>query len=128
MSRIRSKNTKIDLKMKELLSEITDEFAIYPKMEGNPDFIIEKKKVAIFCDGDFWHGYTYKNGKKLNGKYWKDKIERNMQRDRKITRQLRRQGWKVMRFWEHDILKNPYFCKSKIIKSVGVGMNAVVQD
>jgi len=115
MSRIRSKNTKIDIKMKEILSDIT-EYTMYPKMEGNPDFIIEKEKIAIFCDGDFWHGYTYKNGKKLPNKYWKEKIERNMARDKKVTRKLRAGGWKVLRFWEHDINLRPEFCIKKIIK------------
>ncbi len=118
MSRIRSKNTKIDLKMKEILSMITKDFTMYPRMEGSPDFIIEKKKITVFCDGDFWHGYTYKKGKKLNGKYWKQKIERNMERDKQITRRLRTNGWKVLRFWEHDINKKPEACTRKIMKAL----------
>src|SRR5689334_11197381 len=117
MSRIRSKNTKIDIKMKEMLSEITD-FIMYPKMGGNPDFIIKEKKIAIFCDGDFWHGYTYKNGKKLPTKYWQEKIERNIARDRKITRKLRAEGWKVLRFWEHDINRNINSCRARLARTL----------
>ena len=118
MSRIRSKNTKIDLAMREMLGELTDDFTMYPKIEGNPDFAIEKRKVAIFCDGDFWHGYNYKNGKKPKAGYWKDKIENNMRRDQRFSRMLRRRGWSVLRFWEHDILKRPEYCKRKISMSI----------
>ena len=57
MSRIRSRNTKIDLEMKKILSGTTRSYEMYPKMYGNPDFIIRRNKIAIFCDGDFWHGY-----------------------------------------------------------------------
>jgi len=59
MSRIRGTNTKIDLKMKKILSQQHYKFQMYPKMFGNPDFIIKRKRIAIFCDGDFWHGYKY---------------------------------------------------------------------
>jgi len=117
MSRIRSKNTKIDLAMKQMLSEVSENFTMYPQCKGNPDFVIERRGIAIFCDGDFWHGYTYRNGKQLRG-YWKEKIERNMMRDRKVSRKLREDGWSVQRFWEHDIIKRPDFCKRKILRSI----------
>lgn len=118
MSRIRSKNTKIDLKMKEILSELTIPFEMYPSMFGNPDFVIKKKQIAIFCDGDFWHGYKYHEKKKPANKYWKQKIETNMQRDQRISRKLRRGRWVVLRIWEHDIEKNPDKCKKKIVRKI----------
>ena len=114
MSRIRGKNTKIDLKMKEELKKKKIRFEMYPKMFGNPDFIIKKKKIAIFCDGDFWHGYKYYEKKKPAKKYWRDKLEGNMRRDKRISRKLRREGWSVLRFWEHYIEKNPEKCLKKI--------------
>lgn len=114
MSRIRSTNTKIDLAMKEILSEMNCKYEMYPSMHGRPDFIIKSKKIAIFCDGDFWHGYKYHEKKKPGKKYWKDKIESNMRRDLKISRKLRGCGWSVLRFWEHDIHKNPAKCKKRI--------------
>jgi len=73
MSRIRSTNTKIDIKMKTMLSEIDHKYTMYPKMFGNPDFVISQKKIAIFCDGDFWHGYKFHEKKKPAKKYWKKK-------------------------------------------------------
>lgn len=115
MSRIRGKNTRIDLKMKDMLEKCPFRFEMYPKMYGNPDFILRRKKIAIFCDGDFWHGYRYHEKKKPAKKFWRDKIENNMQRDKRYSRRLRRDGWSVLRFWEHDIEKNPNKCRRKII-------------
>ncbi|MEC4848999.1 MAG: very short patch repair endonuclease [Nitrosarchaeum sp.] len=118
MSRIRGTNTKIDIKMKKMLQENKIKFEMYPKMFGNPDFVIRKKKIIIFCDGDFWHGYKYHEKKRLPKKYWRDKIETNMRRDRRITRKLRRDGWSVLRFWEHDIEKKTNTCINRITRKI----------
>jgi len=118
MSRIRGKNTKIDLKMKKILSELNFSYQMYPKIFGNPDFIIKRKRVAIFCDGDFWHGYKYDSKKKPAKKFWRNKIEENMRRDKKISRKLRREGWSVLRFWEHDIERRPEACRRRILKKI----------
>ena len=114
MSRIRGTNTKIDLKMKEMLGDTKYKFEMYPKMFGNPDYAHRRKMIIIFCDGDFWHGYMYHEKKKPTKKFWRDKIENNMRRDRRYTRKLRRDGWSVLRFWEHDIEKNPDKCMRRI--------------
>ena len=118
MSRIRGTNTKIDLQMNEILKGLGFSYKMYPKMYGNPDFILEEQKIVIFCDGDFWHGYNYNNKKKPRQKFWKDKIERNMKRDQKYTRKLRREGLSVLRFWEHDIEKKTVMCIDRIIRKV----------
>ena len=114
MSRIRGTNTKIDLRMKELLSENGYKFEMYPKLFGSPDFVLKRKKIIIYCDGDFWHGYKYDEKKKPAKKLWRDKIRGNMKRDGRITRKLRRDGWAVLRFWEHDIERNPEKCMRRI--------------
>ena len=113
MSRIRSKNTSIDRRMREMLSEAGTRFEMYPDLFGSPDFQVGKK-VLVFCDGDFWHGYKYAEKKRPAKKYWREKIEGNMRRDRKVSRKLRRDGWSVLRIWEHDIKKNPDKCMKKI--------------
>ena len=118
MSRIRSKGTSIDLKMEEILAKSGSKFEMYPKMTGNPDFASRRRRIAVFCDGDFWHGYRYDEKKKPSGKYWRDKIERNIARDKYVTRRLRREGWSVLRFWEHDIHKNPDKCVRRIQKKL----------
>jgi DNA mismatch endonuclease (patch repair protein) len=118
MSRIKSKNTSIDLQMKTILSSLNCKYKMYPKMYGNPDFVLQDRKIAIFCDGDFWHGYKYFERKKPAKKYWKNKIETNMARDKKISRKLRRDGWSVLRFWEHDMKKGNDICINKILKKI----------
>ena len=115
MSRIRSKNTSIDLRMRDMLTHAKAKFAMYPDLYGKPDFQVGKK-ILVFCDGDFWHGYRYAEKKRLPKKYWREKIEGNMRRDRKVSRKLRRDGWSVLRIWEHDIKKNPEKCMQKVLR------------
>ena len=117
MSRIRSRDTGIEKKTAQLLRKNKIHYRRFPKVFGSPDFVVEKK-VLVFCDGDFWHGYQYDRKKKLPKKFWRDKIERNMERDRKVTRRLRADGWSVVRLWEHDIEKRPESCVRKIKKSL----------
>jgi DNA mismatch endonuclease (patch repair protein) len=118
MSRIRGTNTKIDLAMRDMLSDMGFKFKMYPKMYGNPDFVFSRKKIVIYCDGDFWHGFNYDKKKKPSKKYWRNKIQGNMKRDLKITRKLRRDGWSVLRFWEHDIENNPEKCMARIYRKI----------
>jgi DNA mismatch endonuclease (patch repair protein) len=79
---------------------------------GVPDLVFPRQRVAVFCDGDFWHGRRWKrlNCQLLTGTnapYWSAKISSNIERDRRVTRTLRRQGWTVLRYWESDIKKKP---------------------
>ena len=115
MSQIRGKNTKIEIITRSLLLSNKIKFQQHPKIYGNPDFLVGKK-TAIFCDGDFWHGFQYDEKKKPRKKFWKDKIEENMRRDRRISRKLRRDGYSVIRLWEHDIERRPMVCLNRIIR------------
>lgn len=115
MSQIRGKDTKIEKKMKGILADNKIRFKQHPKMLGNPDFLVGNNTV-VFCDGDFWHGYNYEKKKKPTKKFWKNKIEGNMRRDRQISRKLRRDGCSVLRFWEHDIEKRPEVCMNRIVR------------
>ena len=117
MSRIRSKDTKIEKKTAQLLRKNRLHYRRFPRVFGSPDFIVEKK-ILVFCDGDFWHGYRYAKKKKPRKKFWREKIERNMARDRKVSRTLRRDGWSVIRIWEHDIEKRPAACLRRIKKTI----------
>ena len=117
MSRIRSKNTSIDRKMRDMLSGMNVRFEMYPDLFGSPDFQVGRN-VLVFCDGDFWHGYRYAEKKRPAKKYWREKIEGNMRRDRKVSRRLRRDGWSVLRIWEHDIKKKPEKCMGKILSKL----------
>ena len=90
---------------------------MYPDLFGSPDFQVGKR-ILVFCDGDFWHGYRYAEKKRPAKKYWREKIEGNMRRDRKVSRRLRADGWSVLRIWEHDIKKKPETCERKIMRKV----------
>lgn len=85
---------------------------------GKPDFCFRKKKIAIFCDSDFWHGKKYLNGQKFktNVDFWEKKIKRNIERDKEVNAKLKSEGWKIVRFTEKEILKNLDECINKIKK------------
>jgi len=117
MSRIRGKNTKIEKKMKKILKQNNIKFVQHPKIFGNPDFIIGTRTL-LFCDGDFWHGHNYQNKKKLTKKFWRNKIEGNIKRDKLVSRKLRNENYSVIRLWEHDIEKKPNMCIRRIIKFI----------
>lgn len=76
---------------------------------GHPDIAFIKAKVAVFCDGEFWHGYNWENRKedfKTNRDFWIPKIERNMERDKEVTEMLQSEGWIVLRYWGKEIQKH----------------------
>ena len=93
----------------------------YKKIPGSPDIAITSKKMAIFVDGEFWHGYDWirrKEKLKSNKEYWIAKIEENMVRDKRNDKLLKEMGWKVIHFWENEIKKNLMSCLAKIENSL----------
>ena len=86
------------------------------KIYGCPDIAFIKKRIAVFCDSEFWHGFDWENRKaefKSRQDFWIPKIERNMQRDIEVTRRLREEGWIVLRFWGDEIKNNPEVCATE---------------
>lgn len=84
---------------------------------GKPDIVFIKKKIAIFCDSEFWHGYDWENKNKeikSRREFWIPKIERNIQRDKEVTKTLEEQGWVVLRFWGKEIKKETAKCVSAV--------------
>jgi DNA mismatch endonuclease (patch repair protein) len=82
---------------------------------GKPDFIFRRERLALFVDGCFWHGCPRCYCRpKSNREFWDAKIARNRERDRKVSRELRRLGWRVIRVWEHDIAKQSDSCAQKL--------------
>lgn len=116
MSKIRSKNTKAELIVfKELRKRKVYFRKHYKKVAGSPDIALPRKKIAIFIDGDFWHGKNFKKEeKRLPRKYWRDKIKSNILRDKRNRNLLRRQGWKILRVWESEIVGNKDFLINKV--------------
>lgn len=90
---------------------------------GRPDLVFTTYRVAVFCDGDFWHGRNWEARKQklargTNAQYWLAKIERNVQRDRYVNQQLRAAGWMVLRFWESDVKRDPIKAAKRILRAV----------
>lgn len=110
MSRVRCKDTKIEVALrKELWARGLRYRKNVKSIPGNPDIAFIGKKVAVFCDSEFWHGYDWEHRKddiKTRREFWIPKIERNMERDREVNRMLEEQGWIVLRFWGKQIKKN----------------------
>ena len=113
------KDSKIEKILQEQLKKHKIKFQKHLPILGQPDLFIEPN-ICIFADGDYWHGWTYLQGKdfsdnkRLNNEYFKSRI----QNDKKISMQLVEQEYKVLRFWEHEINENPEKCFQKIIKII----------
>ena len=117
MAGIKSKNTKIELKLRKELHKMGFRYKLHYKIDGTPDIAFPLKKIAIFVDGDFWHGYEWsKLRPKLKNAFWKDKITKNMKRDKNVNKLLNDKGWKVIRFWEHQVNDDACRC-AKAIKN-----------
>lgn len=98
---------------------------------GKPDFAFKKIKLAIFVDSEFWHGKNWhvrKLDHKRHVKYWHQKIERNIARDKEVNRALRKDGWKVLRFWGEDIEKKLETCLKKIETAINERINRAQND
>lgn len=105
MAAIRSTNTSPErLVFKELRKRGIYFQRHYKKALGTPDIAIPSRKIAVFIDGDFWHGFRYPIWKKrLKNRFWEKKIERNRERDKLYHGKLRKMGWRVLRVWEHQL-------------------------
>lgn len=90
------------------------------KLCGRPDFVFTRFRTAVFVDGCYWHGCRKCClGSKSNNEYWGPKIAGNVSRDRRNTKALRAEGWKVVRIWEHDLKADPMKCLEKIMVAIG---------
>lgn len=122
MKAVKNKDSQIELLLrKELWSRRLRYRKNSNKVFGHPDIVFIGKKVAVFCDSEFWHGYNWEERKKdfkSHQEFWIPKIERNMERDAEVTAKLQEDGWTVLRFWGKDIKKNTAYCADIIEKAV----------
>jgi DNA mismatch endonuclease, patch repair protein len=116
----RKRDTRCELLLRSELWRRGLRFTVDAKdLPGRPDVVFSRYKLAVFCDGDFWHGRKLKQrlGKLREGHnaaYWAAKIRSNVARDQRITAQLGQQGWVVMRFWETDVSRRPAACAARV--------------
>ena len=97
-------------------------------LPGRPDLVVRSARLAVFCDGDFWHGrYLQRRLKKLavghNAKYWTSKIKSNVARDRRIRKSLQAAGWTVLRLWESDVREDPARAAEKIVMAIRTSLH-----
>lgn len=116
MSRVRGKDSRAELLLRSHLHQRGVRYRLHARdIAGRPDLVIRWLELAVFVDGDFWHGNEHhRRGLQsieelfpTNTDWWVAKIQRNIERDREVTARLEGQGWTVLRFWESDVLANP---------------------
>lgn len=118
MSRVRSKETGIEIGLRKILWKAGYRYRKNASgYFGKPDILLKKYKVVIFVDSCFWHGCK-KHGSmpQTRKKFWKEKIERNKERDKEVNRHYKKEGWKALRIWEHEIKKDSEKSVGKIVK------------
>lgn len=122
MQRVKCKNTEIELRLrKELWSRGVRYRKNVSKITGKPDIAFIGKKVAVFCDSEFWYGYDWERQRaaiKSNRDFWIPKIERNIERDKKVNEALKAEGWTVLRFWGNEIKNNVEQCADLVIAAL----------
>lgn len=132
MSAVKSKNTKPEQLLSRSMWKLGLRYRKHYDIIGKPDFVFIRAQIAVFCDGDFWHGHNWvvRGMASLEEElaryddFWRKKIERNVERDKVVTSSLEDLGWVVLRFWESDIKKSPEACaeKVKIVYDANKGM------
>ena len=121
MAQVRVCDTDIELILQKIIRSLW-KIKRYRKnvknLPGKPDIVFPKSKIVIFADGDFWHGKDFKKWKRKISPFWQKKIASNMERDGKQNKALKKQGYRVLRFWGSYIKKNPEKVIGKIQKNI----------
>jgi DNA mismatch endonuclease, patch repair protein len=119
MSKIKGKNTIPELRFRQALFRTGVRYRInYKGLPGKPDIANKTKKFVVFIDGEFWHGYNWEEKKekiKSNRSFWLPKIERNIQRDNENVKKLEDMGFKVFRFWGHEVKSDLERCIALVL-------------
>ena len=123
MSSVKSKDTKPERILGRAIWKLGLRYRKHYKLIGKPDFVFVKAGIAVFCDGDFWHGNNWRirnlgsldNELENYSEFWRNKILRNIERDKKVNDTLKKEGWTVIRFWESDIKHGPDKCAKKVL-------------
>jgi DNA mismatch endonuclease (patch repair protein) len=87
-------------------------------LPGSPDIVFSGSRVAVFVDGDFWHGWRLPTWERKLSPFWREKLRANRKRDQRNFRKLRLLGWKVVRVWQHQLTEDREACMRRIIQTV----------
>lgn len=127
MSSIKSKDTRPELLLRRALWAKGLRYKLHVNtLPGKPDIVFSRQKVAVFCDGDFWHGHNWvvrglnslDDELSLYTQFWRDKITKNIERDEAVNCSLRDMGWSVIRIWESEINSNVNACVNHVIDTL----------
>ena len=107
MSRVRNRDTDLEALVRSELFKRGWRFRKHvSSLPGTPDIVFPRQGIAVFVDGDFWHGYRFPAWEKSLSQFWAAKIQKNRRRDRSNFAKLRRLGWRVTRLWQHEIKRD----------------------
>jgi DNA mismatch endonuclease (patch repair protein) len=119
MSRIKGKDTGLEMRVRSALHRRGLRFRKHVKdLPGKPDVVFRKARVAVFVDGDFWHGYRFPSWEDKVSDFWKKKINKNRERDAANHRKLRQMEWTVIRLWQHEVEADFAACIDRILAAV----------
>ena len=119
MSQVKGKDTSIERVVRSELHRKGYRFRKHVKdIPGRPDVVFPRQKVLVFIDGDFWHGYRFPQWEGKLSPFWREKISRNRQRDRRNFSKLRALGYKVIRLWEHQIKRDLDGCIERVVSEL----------
>jgi DNA mismatch endonuclease (patch repair protein) len=119
MSRIRGRDTKPELTLAALMAKRGWVWESHARdLPGRPDFVFRDRQVVVFVDGNFWHGWKFREWRQKLSAPWEAKIAKNIQRDARNRRALRLMGFVVLRIWEHQLKRDPARCVRRIAKAL----------
>jgi DNA mismatch endonuclease, patch repair protein len=133
MSAVKNRDSKAELLLRRALFARGLRYRVHArKLVGNPDIVFPGAHVAVFVDGDYWHGNAWRlRGMasfeeqfhfKSNPDFWRAKIARNMERDTEVNERLVADGWRVVRLWESDVLKDVGACVARVVEAIAGGV------
>lgn len=119
MKRVRLRNGSIEKIVHQELKVRNLRFRRHVRsLPGSPDIVFPNAKVAVFVDGDFWHGWRLPAWENKLSPFWRDKLRANRRRDQRNFRKLRVLGWKVVRVWQHQLLRDKDTCIRRIVSGL----------
>jgi DNA mismatch endonuclease (patch repair protein) len=119
MALVKSRDTSLERLVRSELHRRGFRFRKHVKtLPGSPDLVFPARRLAVFIDGDFWHGWRFPNWQKQLSPFWRDKIAKNRRRDFRNFRKLRARGWKVVRIWQHTIERDFESALDRIVRAL----------
>jgi DNA mismatch endonuclease (patch repair protein) len=119
MSRIKGRDTQPEKTIAELIAGFGFRWESHSNdVPGRPDFVFREQRVAVFVDGDFWHGWRFPVWRHKLSETWEAKLAANIKRDQRNRRILRRNGWRVIGIWEHQIERDLPLCMERIQRAL----------